>query len=171
MRLVLKECFIDLVFCHFHEICFKRGLWISEKSQCMCDNFKVRNISFLCIWRSKMGWVVQGTYHLHPPYSPCCSLNRRECLRFIIKSKYWLCGLVKENLICKWPLESLLFLKSEEHVSTKHLTVGSFFLISKRKSHSNALNLTWRRHVNNSFSIPLFRTPFNHLISHVVITQ
>ena len=45
MRLILKESFVDVVFCHFHnEICFKRGLWISEKSQNTCENFKVRNI-------------------------------------------------------------------------------------------------------------------------------
>ena len=137
----------------------------------MCGNFKVRNIYFSLYLEIQNGMSCPRYIPPAPSHSPCCSLNRRECLRFIIKSKYWLCGLVKENLICKWPLESLLFLKSEEHVSTKHLTVGSFFLISKRKSHSNALNLTWRRHVNNSFSIPLFRTPINHLICHVVITQ
>ena len=103
---------------------------------------------FLYIQRSKMGWAVQGTYYQLAPHPPYCSLNTGESVQNLLcKSKYWLCGLAKENLFCKWPLTSLLFLKGKEHVCTLACitcpTVSSFLQISKRKVHSNALNLIW----------------------------
>lgn len=139
-----------LAFCHFNnEVCFKRG-W------CRCGLLteSVKNLGTRVIFQSQkylflfMSWdqkwnKLSRVHRTCPPLLYCFFNMEESVLNLLSKSKDPLCGLAKENLFLKRPLESLLFLRWGAHRHKAFITssctkAGSFLLITGRTICSNA---------------------------------